>query len=193
MRAKKGSKFERTICKQLGLWWTDGARDDIFWRSSQSGGRATQRTKKGLQTFGSYGDIAAVDPIGQPLLQLFTIELKRGSSHKTPGDLIDCVEVSAKHSFAKALLQAKRSSEQAGTPYWLLICKRDHRCEMVYIPLEAVKRMPIPSKFFKAPSARYKFELDGAQFNFVGLPLSYFLVLLSPAAVTSIANALAKP
>ena len=74
----KGSAFERQICKELSLWWTYEDRDDIFWRTSNSGGRAIRRSKKKKQTFGQYGDIQAVDPIGQPLMDVLTFELKCG-------------------------------------------------------------------------------------------------------------------
>lgn len=32
MSAKKGSSYERHICKQLSLWWTKGKRDDVVFR-----------------------------------------------------------------------------------------------------------------------------------------------------------------
>ena len=76
----KGFSFEREICKELSLWWTEGERDDIFWRTSGSGGRATERLKKGKLTANSYGDVMAIDPIGQPLIDFCFIELKRGYS-----------------------------------------------------------------------------------------------------------------
>src|SRR3954464_11883516 len=88
-RAGKGASFERDLCKRLSLWWTDGERDDVFWRTSQSGGRATSRTKKGKKTKNSYGDICAVDPIGQPLLDLITFEVKRGYNKDSFTDLLD--------------------------------------------------------------------------------------------------------
>jgi hypothetical protein len=130
----KGSVFEREVCKQLSLWWTSGERDDVFWRSSQSGGRATQRAKKGQRTYGSYGDIAAVDPIGEPLLRYFTIELKRGRSHGFLGDLLDVKGDNKTHPFVKALRQARRSAKQAESKTWMLICRRDRRQSMVYLP-----------------------------------------------------------
>ena len=74
----KGAKFEREISKALSRWWTEGERDDIFWRTSQSGGRATTRKKQGKSTKNQDGDICATDPIGQPLLDITTIELKVG-------------------------------------------------------------------------------------------------------------------
>ncbi len=59
----KGSNFEREICKLLSLWWTNDKRDDIFWRTSGSGARATTRSKTKQKTFGQYGDVQATDPI----------------------------------------------------------------------------------------------------------------------------------
>ncbi|MBM3120244.1 MAG: hypothetical protein FJ006_12010, partial [Chloroflexi bacterium] len=60
--SSKGASFERDISRQLSLWWTHGERDDVFWRSSMSGGRATVRAKKGQKTAYQNGDITATDP-----------------------------------------------------------------------------------------------------------------------------------
>lgn len=132
-RAAKGSDFEREICKRLSMWWTDQKRDDVFWRSSQSGGRATQRRKFGKDTYGSEGDVAAVDPIGTPLLEFATIELKRGSSIGCAGDLIDVRDSEAIRPFEAAINQAVEAHHAAKSLGWILLCKRDHRKEMVYI------------------------------------------------------------
>ena len=45
---QKGGEYERTVCKKLSLWVSNGTRDDIFWRSAMSGGRATLQRKKGI-------------------------------------------------------------------------------------------------------------------------------------------------
>ena len=74
----KGSQFERDICRELSIWWTQGERDDIFWRTSGSGARATTRAKKGDATANSAGDIGYLDEIGKPFLDYFMVELKRG-------------------------------------------------------------------------------------------------------------------
>lgn len=74
----KGSKFERKIAQKLSLWWTDNERDDIFYLTSGSGARATQRKKKGVDTANSSGDIGIIDPIGKPFIDMFLIEVKSG-------------------------------------------------------------------------------------------------------------------
>jgi len=78
----KGSNFEREVSKELSLWTTNGVRDDIYWRSSQSGGRATIRARQGKKTANSAGDICFIDPIGKPLLDIFVLELKNGYGGK---------------------------------------------------------------------------------------------------------------
>src|SRR6476660_6899090 len=130
----KGADFEREICKQLSLWWTYDSRDDVFWRSSQSGGRATVRFRKGKGTAGSYGDICAMDPIGEPLLKLFTIELKRGRSHGEPGDLLDGKGSASCHPFLNAIRQAKEAHRIAGSRSWLLISRRDPKQTVIFFP-----------------------------------------------------------
>lgn len=81
-KSKKGSKFERDICRKLSLWYSHEKRDDIFWRTAGSGARATVRMKKGLMTADSAGDISALHSSGKALTRLCIFELKRGYSEK---------------------------------------------------------------------------------------------------------------
>lgn len=191
----KGSKFERTICKQLSKWWTLGERDDVFWRSSISGGRATQRAKKGLRTYGSYGDIAAVDPIGEPLLKLFTIELKRGSSHKSPGDLLDFKSDNQCHPWVKCLAQTMRSAIQARSLGWMLICRRDCRQAMVYIDTQTAGELNVTCReggrrgFLGEPMVtRFHLACGKESVRFVGLQLRTFLARVHPKDVSKTVN-----
>ena len=72
---QKGSSFERKICKELSLWITDGERDDLFWRSSNSGGRATIVAVDGTRHTQS-GDISAIHPLGHAFTETFVVECK---------------------------------------------------------------------------------------------------------------------
>lgn len=189
-KSNKGSAFERLICKQLSLWWS-GDRDDLFWRSSQSGGRATQRFKKGKTTYGSYGDVAAVDPKGKWLLKAFTIELKRGYPKAIPGDLLD--SNGSKNLWAQWLLQARRSAEQARSKGWMLIAKRNHRVPMVYLDWASVKGLD-PSLgvykkiLFTPPTARFHVMCGKKHVRFVALTLENFLAHVTPEQVKSYAR-----
>lgn len=38
---RKGSKFERLVCRMFSLWWTGGETKEAFWRSGGSGSMGT--------------------------------------------------------------------------------------------------------------------------------------------------------
>jgi hypothetical protein len=84
----KGGNFERETAVALSLWWTQGERDDIFWRTQNSGGRSTMRSKQRKETEGQYGDIAATDPSGKLLLDNWCIECKTGYASSKKGEVL---------------------------------------------------------------------------------------------------------
>lgn len=153
MKSAKGGDFERQMCKRLSLWWTHEARDDVFWRASNSGGRATMRSKQGKKTFGHYGDIAAVDPIGQPLMEVCTLELKRGYSSISFADALDRAEGSKQQLWEAFVEQAATASEGSGAPWWILIQRRDKRVALVFMPYKLAKAL-------EAHGSRIKYEAD---------------------------------
>ena len=72
----KGSGFEREVCRVLSLHVTGGGRDDLFWRSAMSGGRATRAHRKGKTLAHVAGDICAVDAAGEEFIKQFYVECK---------------------------------------------------------------------------------------------------------------------
>lgn len=76
----KGSSFERLICKELSLWLSEDKRQDLFWRSSMSGGRATVALQQGITLSSQAGDITAIHSSGQAFIEKFYVECK---SYKT--------------------------------------------------------------------------------------------------------------
>lgn len=72
----KGGEFERLVCKELSVWVTKGARDDVFWRSAMSGGRATVRKAQGKSSPHVGGDICAVHTAGHDFIDRFYVECK---------------------------------------------------------------------------------------------------------------------
>lgn len=72
----KGSSFERDTCKKLSLWVSRRLRDDLFWRSAMSGGRASVKFKGGGRNTTQVGDISAIDPQGARLTDIHVIECK---------------------------------------------------------------------------------------------------------------------
>lgn len=173
-KSGKGSSFEREICKILSLWWTDGTRDDIFWRTSGSGARAKTRSKKNQTTFGQYGDIQATDPIGQPLLDIMSIELKRGYSKSSFADMFDKPAKAAQQIFESFLEQALQDSINANTPYWVLIVRRDRKETCVFMPRTLARRLK-PRLAYCKPSVFLSLEGKTKSWNIFGTTLSSFL------------------
>lgn len=147
----KGSEFEREFCKDLSLWWTDQERDDIFWRSSNSGGRATVRAKVGRTTAGQYGDVAAIDFDGLPLLELMTMELKRGYSKNTIQDLVDKKDSAAVQVWEKWIHQTITSATLAGSKSWLMVVRRDRRDTIVFFPTQFYEFLKTKTCFQNQP------------------------------------------
>ena len=77
----KGGSFEREVADDLSEWWMPG-RHDIFYRTPGSGGRFTSRTKAGKSAINQEGDQLASDPIGQPLMDDWSVECKTGYGSK---------------------------------------------------------------------------------------------------------------
>lgn len=127
---KKGRSFEKEIAIELSKWMTEGKRDDIFYTSSGSGSRFTARQKQGKDTANSCGDISLLDPIGQPLLDFFSIEIKRGYSNEL--DLLSLVDSNNKnHKIIEWVTKAQKEVKEAGRQTFLIIIKRDHKNKVV--------------------------------------------------------------
>lgn len=130
----KGNTHERLVASQLSLWWSEGKQDDIFFRSASSGGRATQRAKKGQTTANAAGDLAAMTREGQDLLDFLTIEIKRGYNTISVADLYE----KTSGGFWDFIAQAKKAASIAGSPYWCVIHKRDRRDAVIVLPAAAL-------------------------------------------------------
>lgn len=61
----KGAEFERSVCKRLSMWISKGKRDDLFWRSAMSGGRATVGKAAGINRESQAGDVSAISDGGK--------------------------------------------------------------------------------------------------------------------------------
>lgn len=132
VKASKGAEFEREMSKKFSLWWSHGERDDIFWRTQCSGGRATTRRKNGVETYGNTGDLKAEDPIGAPFTNLFSVEFKRGYNAFSFIDAMDRTRDSSTTLFEKF-------QHQADTQAWherkqpMLVVRRDRHLPVMII------------------------------------------------------------
>lgn len=175
--SSKGSAFERDLCRRLSLWWTGGERDDVFWRTAGSGGRATNRRRRGRSTANSEGDICALDPVGADLLRVFAIECKRGYSTTTLQELLDPTREAGKTRWADWIRQATASRDASGALLWLVVCKRDGRPPLVV--WEAAPHLLLP----EPPCATIEVLIDGSSQALLACPLEHFLTQLTPARV----------
>ncbi len=177
----KGGQFERRVCKQLSMWWTDGERDDVFWRTNASGGRATQRAKTNRVTFGQVGDVQANDPIGQPLIDLCVLELKYGYKTHCIFDWFDKPEKQS--HYTSWISKLEQEVERCDAPYWLLIHQRQNKKPILVMPNKLFKRLPVP------PENRCRMRLEYASPKTVTImQLKDFLYYVKPNHIKILAK-----
>jgi hypothetical protein len=186
----KGSDYEREMCGRLSRWWTAGARDDVFWRSSGSGARAKVRGRATRETAGQHGDIAATMPIGEPLIDIMTIEIKRGYSEYTVQDILDHPATAAQQEWEKWFEQVLESHEAAGSFGWFLITRRDRREAMCWMPDHLLKSLRQAGAFAKRPTPLVSMWVvlrnsDGTSrpYHVTAMLLDDFLAGVTPAQV----------
>ncbi len=125
----KGSGFERVVCHELSLWISNGKHDDLFWRSSNSGGRSTVIFKKGGENRTQQGDITAIHSDGNPLTDKCLISCKFYKNLQIEGAVIgnkggltafwaECVEEAARYGKLPVLI----SKQNRTNPF---ICLND--------------------------------------------------------------------
>jgi len=195
--SRKGAAFERSLCAQLSLWWTGGdPLADLFWRSSQSGGRATTRQKKGLNASNHCGDITALHPLGSVLTDVMTLECKAGYPRASLGNLLDLPMTSAQQPYEEWYQQAEEASARAKSFSWLIIHKRN-KCEpVVTMPWRLLERLrtagalkttPVP---FMAFSTQLRVKTDGKSRLIVAklasMHLKHFLHGVKPVHVRAV-------
>lgn len=192
-RASKGSAWERTICTELSLWWTNGKSDSVFWRSSTSGGRAKLRGRRGQKTNWQHGDIAAIDPIGNDLINVLTMELKRGYSRYTVMDLLDKPPKAGMQKYEEWIEQAEESHSMAGSFAWLIMFKRDKRTPFVLFPGYLGRTLSkMTDKFHEAiPSVCIEFSMPTRKsetFIIQGMKLDSFLSIVTPDMIKRVSK-----
>jgi hypothetical protein len=117
----KGSAFERLICRDLSLLISKGTREDLLWRSSMSGGRATIQLRRDVLNQTQAGDISSIDILSHWLIRDFTIECKHYADLEfTSGFLSNSGSL---HRFWQSLV--KITIPRNKSP--MLIAKQNHR------------------------------------------------------------------
>jgi hypothetical protein len=181
-KKQKGGAFERDVCRDLTAWWTgDPKRDVIFWRTSQSGGRATARARKGKKAAKAHcGDLYAVDEEGAPLTRLVTFELKRGYSESHPFQTFDKPSDQGPTEFEGFLAQTHQAAWRAGTPHWALIHRRDYKEAMIYADAQLTEDLCnlgcwFPRPWFSAAVNVLTGDGEDIKLSYSGMRLDAFL------------------
>ncbi len=179
---KKGKRFEKEIAKELSLWWTNNKRNDIFYLTSGSGSRFTIRKKSGQDTANSSGDIGLLDPIGQPFLNLFQIEVKRGYTDDL--DLLSIIDgKDQKYLIFDWIEKAIHEQQEAKKKEILLIIKRDRKEKIVCVNTKFLES----NYFFKCYSDKeiimipFIKKFNNKEFSIIDY--NVFFKLLSPKAI----------
>lgn len=140
----KGGQYERDISVILSLWWSDNDRDDLFWRTSGSGARATVRGKKGLKTKANYGDVHSTCADSEPFTDIFVVEIKKGYNKGL--SLLILIDGKQKEPLLmKWWNKLERERKQANRKYGLLIIRRDNMKPIIVMTSELLGRLEINS------------------------------------------------
>ncbi len=193
----KDALFERHVAKELSLWWSGKERDDLFWRSQTSGGRATQRFKKGLQTKGQHGDICATDADAQAFTDRFVVEVKRGYPKNLMGDVLDKAVQQGPKPYEVWLSKLIQTCQFAQVPHWLLIHKRDRRDALIWMPYDVFHALQCLGEFepIPLPCCFQWFELEGPKHTYTdigvaGVLFEEFLRDVSPNNILKLSGAI---
>lgn len=191
-KAGKGSAYERQFCRDLSEWWTGGVRTDCFWRTAGSGGRATIRGKKGRDTAGGYGDIAATDHEGVPFLHFMTLELKRGYSKQTVQDILDKPPKAATQPYEEWVEQARESCLLSGSFGWAVVFRRDRRESMILFHEGVWSQLRGVGAFNPSPLPlmQMQFTIKGVWCGVVLMQLKAFFECVTPEQIKQLARRL---
>jgi len=129
---QKGAQFERDVCVRLSRWVSQGHKDDLFWRSAMSGGRATLGKRKGVDLSRQAGDITAVAPEGHILTDRFYIECKSVKDLK-----LDRMLIGSGTLFEFWRVARREAREHDRHP--MLIAKQNQYTTLVLLPIWAMK------------------------------------------------------
>lgn len=194
---KKGPAWEREVCKILSRWWTKDfiePFDSVFWRTAGSGARATTRGKKGKLTKYQHGDVTFIDPIGEPFIRSFTIELKRGYSTSTIMDIVD--KHNQRSVYAEWIAKLAEQSYQQGSYSWLLITRRDQRVPMVFMPEDKLLFLINKPQYvgtFGSPVIRVRCLINDKPHEIIGITLEEWTREVAPRRVRIVANRDKRP
>jgi len=156
----KGAAYEREVCGKLSKWVSNGHRDDLFWRSAMSGGRATVGKRKGKELREHAGDISATHPEGHKLTDRWYVECKRYRSLDIEAACVEGTGLLAKF-WREASEQATAHEKMP-----MLIARQDRSRTLLIVP-QSHLLTPYGTDPFWAPAKLFTcFILQFAAYEF---------------------------
>jgi hypothetical protein len=151
---QKGASFEREVCVLLSKWVTNGVREDVFWRSAMSGGRATVGHKRGKQHSTQVGDISCIHPSGHRFCEAFAPECKFYANLDYQGLLTGKGKLLA--FWTEIRLQAKRYNKH---PF--LVARQNRLAANVCLNMDGVRELgllPRKALLVSPPNGMYIYD-----------------------------------
>ncbi len=190
----KGQAHERFICHRLSKWWT-GKEDSVFWRTANSGGRATVR--KGKATKGQHGDLTSTCPESAPFTELLVVEMKRGYSKNSAADLLDKPKKRLRRNEQPTRLlyeqwfeKAEHCQKASGAYSWIVIVKRDRKEPVVFLPQSLKSDLQSVNAFRAAggvsPFLHIRYESGNDIKVVLGMLLEDFLEQVEPKHIVKL-------
>ena len=193
----KGGNFEREISVKLSLWFTEGKKDDIFYRTQSSGARATQRNKSKKTTEGQHGDIAATCKEGESLIKIWSIECKTGYSSKsklkdgtkkiTNWDILDLLDSKSQEPMFAQMWNQCVIDAEISTREPILIFRRERKLPLICITGQYYSRL---TNWFNIPDfMKIHFDLSNLYYPYnkvAIIKLDDFLKWVNPNTLTMI-------
>ena len=131
----KGGASENETCRELSLWWSNGASSALFRRTQMSGGKATIRARSKKKTPYDYGDISFAEPEGKPLIDFFLIENKSG--YKDTINVLDFVDAPRKHpQLLKWWWKSEKERLACGRLWTIIVFRRNMKSKCIMVPTE---------------------------------------------------------
>lgn len=184
-KANKGSSFERDVCRRLTHWWTsDPAADVLYWRTSQSGGRATTRKKAGKVTNRAHhGDIYALGEVGAELTKLIAWELKNGYKRASLHDVLARRDISAQQTYEEWIKQASTAAQLGGAAYWAIVHRKGFSEDILTIPYDLWKALDCSTTTIRPPVFDMTIMLEEHGIRIVSMRFEEFLKGVSPVEI----------
>lgn len=173
-KSSKGSKFEREIAKRLSIWITGNPETEpLIWRNAGSGSVHTIGIKKrGIAQKNMAGDLIAIDPRANFLLDKISIECKNGYKSAS---IFSLFKDSKSDILKKFWEQACRDAFEAEKIPWLIFKPLGNQ-PLLGLPISFANKILDYNNYLQCVKIKFNSELS----ELVLIKLEEFLNNITP-------------